>query len=545
MRLGKTLPTIRWAKGLQPRDAAFGLRALVVAPSGALGSWARELAGDGSEDVVLLCGTRKRRLALLAEDHHWYLLNKEGWLSLPEVGGRSPCPGCKMRGTLPGETAITVVHCKREPYDVLIDRTTRWGNPYRLGRDGPRAVVIKKHRELLSTRTDLLADLHELQGKRLGCWCAPMDCHGDNLRDALQAQLPRRRCPTCHGEGHVPMEGEPPQWDVVVADESTFIKNPQAKVTRFFLNHVGRDAHRCILSGMPCPESLLELWCQLAWLDGEAFGCRSYWSFRARYFQPDDDWKPRPEATVLVDRVLGMRTMRLTRKDVGLDRHQVRERREVALPPALRKVYRRAERDFELETRTGVVSTIFATARWQWLRQMCGGFVDGELVWDGKIKELVYLLRGELSTEPVVVWFAYNTEIDAAQEALKKIGVTCRIMNGNVPQFQRHTDRDDFEAGRFRVFLIQQAVDTRGIDLSAASVAVYYSSHASGEMRTQSEDRILDVGKEGPLLYLDLVVPNTVDEDVAVLLEGKTWRSKVRLAGAVRERMVARIRGRG
>jgi hypothetical protein len=23
-----------------------------------------------------------------------------------------------------------VVHCKREPHDVLIDRTTKWGNPY-------------------------------------------------------------------------------------------------------------------------------------------------------------------------------------------------------------------------------------------------------------------------------------------------------------------------------------------------------------------------------------------------------------------------------
>ena len=301
--------------------------------------------------------------------------------------------------------------------------------------------------------------------------------------------MPRRRCPTCGGVGHVPMEGKPPQWDVVIVDESTFLKNPRARVTRFFLDHVGRDARRCILSGMPCPESLLELWCQLAWLDGEAFGCKSYWSFRAWYFDANDEWKPKSGTTAFVDRVLDMRTMRVTRKDVGLDRLQVRERREVQMPLAMRKLYVRAERDFELETRDGIVSTIFATARWQWLRQMCGGFVDGELRWDGKIKELVYLLRGELSAEPVVVWFAYNQEINAAQEALTKAGITYRIMTGEIPVPARHENTHAFNEGRFRVFLVQQAVDTRGIDLSAASVAVYFSSHASGEVTSQAIPR--------------------------------------------------------
>ena len=36
-----------------------------------------------------------------------------------------------------------VVHRKREPFDVLIDRTTPWGNHFRIGRDGTRAEVIE------------------------------------------------------------------------------------------------------------------------------------------------------------------------------------------------------------------------------------------------------------------------------------------------------------------------------------------------------------------------------------------------------------------
>ena len=34
-----------------------------------------------------------------------------------------------------------------EKYDVLVDRTTDWGNPYVLGVDGTRSEVIEKHRQ--------------------------------------------------------------------------------------------------------------------------------------------------------------------------------------------------------------------------------------------------------------------------------------------------------------------------------------------------------------------------------------------------------------
>jgi len=75
-----------------------------------------------------------------------------------------------------------VVNIRRgESYDVLIDRRTKWGNPFRIGRDGTRAQVIAKYRDWLYTQPHLLASLGELEGKRLGCWCSPLPCHGDIL----------------------------------------------------------------------------------------------------------------------------------------------------------------------------------------------------------------------------------------------------------------------------------------------------------------------------------------------------------------------------
>lgn len=65
---------------------------------------------------------------------------------------------------------------------VLVARPSRWGNPFVIGRDGDRATVITKYEQYLQTRADLLAQLPNLRGKRLACYCQlDEDCHGDVL----------------------------------------------------------------------------------------------------------------------------------------------------------------------------------------------------------------------------------------------------------------------------------------------------------------------------------------------------------------------------
>jgi hypothetical protein len=75
-----------------------------------------------------------------------------------------------------------------DAYDVRIDRRTRWGNPFRIGRDGDRETVIAKYRAHLERELAAghvtFADLAALHGKRLGCWCVPQPCHGDVLVEA-------------------------------------------------------------------------------------------------------------------------------------------------------------------------------------------------------------------------------------------------------------------------------------------------------------------------------------------------------------------------
>ena len=92
-----------------------------------------------------------------------------------------------------------VVHCKKEKYDEYIGRPSKWGNPFTHKQDGKtlaKYVVSTREEAVEAYRTwitegegkHLLSHLSELEGKVLGCWCAPLACHGEVLLDLIDKQ---------------------------------------------------------------------------------------------------------------------------------------------------------------------------------------------------------------------------------------------------------------------------------------------------------------------------------------------------------------------
>ena len=73
---------------------------------------------------------------------------------------------------------------------VYIGRPSKWGNPFSIGKHGSRNEVIKKYRQYIQTRQDLLDSLWELEDKELVCWCAPLACHGDVLKELIETKNP-------------------------------------------------------------------------------------------------------------------------------------------------------------------------------------------------------------------------------------------------------------------------------------------------------------------------------------------------------------------
>jgi len=83
------------------------------------------------------------------------------------------------------------------PNTIKIDRTTKWGNPFKIGAIQPHpltsrpilvadlATALSLHRAYLlrgKGRAIAKAAAHELRSKNLACWCKPGGpCHGDLL----------------------------------------------------------------------------------------------------------------------------------------------------------------------------------------------------------------------------------------------------------------------------------------------------------------------------------------------------------------------------
>ena len=86
----------------------------------------------------------------------------------------------------------TVVHCKKEPFDVYVGRPGKWGNPFS-HLQGTKATFLCEDRDeaVASYRKwitegggkHLLKDLHQLKGRTIACWCKPQSCHGDVLAE--------------------------------------------------------------------------------------------------------------------------------------------------------------------------------------------------------------------------------------------------------------------------------------------------------------------------------------------------------------------------
>ncbi len=87
-----------------------------------------------------------------------------------------------------------VVHCKKEKYDILISRSSKWGNPFSHKENTKALFIVKTRKEAIQNYKEwiingegkyLLSDLHELKDKILGCFCKPKSCHGDILKELV------------------------------------------------------------------------------------------------------------------------------------------------------------------------------------------------------------------------------------------------------------------------------------------------------------------------------------------------------------------------
>jgi SNF2 family DNA or RNA helicase len=323
-------------------------------------------------------------------------------------------------------------------------------------------------------------------------------------------------------------------FDAVIFDESTKIRNPQAQISKLLTTTSRLPRRRAILSGLPAPESALDYFTQFKVLRGEFMGFRTFWDFRSRLFHAPAwrpyDFAPRPGALTKIKETIHRHAFVLTRKDANLGPMKVYEKREVAMNPKQKRLYKQVEKDFEYKTATLETATKWATVKFVWLARIAGGFgpVEKEFLSPEKANEILKLLEGELSREKVVIWFRFNRELAYVSEVLERAKIDHEVITGASELDDRMEASKRFRTQeKKRVMLCQVKCGKFGLNWSVASTAIYYSNSYDFEDRAQSEDRILDVGRKEPLLYIDMVSKDSVDESICKTLRQKHVNSRI------------------
>ena len=227
------------------------------------------------------------------------------------------------------------------------------------------------------------------------------------------------------------LEAEITRWhpDMIVCDESSKIKNPQAKCSKA-LHRLGKiSSYNLILTGTPITNSPLDFFSQYKFLDESIFG-GSFYSFRAYYailggFQNHQivGYKHLAE---LVEKAHSI-AYRI-RIDEAVDLPEfVEEVRPVKLEQNAQKIYDGIEKDSFAELMNGEITTRNVLTQLLRLSQITGGFVrnddgdDAQQLSTAKLDALEDVIDSCMEEGKKVIVFArFVPEIDAIARMLRK-----------------------------------------------------------------------------------------------------------------------------
>lgn len=340
------------------------------------------------------------------------------------------------------------------------------------------------------------------------------------------------------------LEKEIASWspDMIVCDESSKIKNPQAKQSKA-LHRLGKKSkHNIILTGTPVTNNPLDFFSQYKFLDEDIFG-GSYYSFRAKYAVMGGygnyqviGYKNLQELTEKAHSV----AFRITKKEALDLPEQVDVTRYVELEPTTRRIYNNLEKESYAELNNGEIVAPNVLTKLLRLSQVTGGYIKDEFT--GMAEEVssvkIYALEEIVdecidANKKLVVFARFIPEIDAIARMLRKKKIEYALIRGDVKD--RAGEVDKFQSNpNVKVFIGQLQTTGMGLTLTAADTAVFYSLSYNFADYEQAKARIHRIGQKNNCTYIHLIAKNTIDEKVIDALSKKkniadlvvdNWRS--------------------
>lgn len=337
-------------------------------------------------------------------------------------------------------------------------------------------------------------------------------------------------------------------WMCVI-DESSKMKDHKSLTTKTLIYLRQKFKHRIVMSGTPAPNTELEYWSQLEFIERGSLH-PSFFAFRNSYFYlADSKGKPlqaiqsregmsqmfkrgaryvpiKGKQEELMKRI-GKYCIFAKKEDCLKDLPEAVEQiRDVELNQEERKAYKEMKRHLVAEIEKEKVSANNALTKLLKLREITSGFIINDqkqnipiqTTSSSKMNVLKDLIN-EIGSEQAIIWGHFSWEIDQIVRTLFDMGKTVATLYGKT------VDRDE-SIKRFKECSVQFLVahplsGGHGLNLQHCHICIYYSINYSHEEMVQSAGRIHRNGQMEKCLFVYLLAKDTIDQDIWEILNKK------------------------
>lgn len=347
---------------------------------------------------------------------------------------------------------------------------------------------------------------------------------------------------------------------LIVADEADDLSKPGSKQTITALAAAKWGYMRRVLTGTPAAEGPFSLYSITNFLKPKLLGFDSPLAFKHHHAEwdvdydgkndcvfetiaRDDDGKPKFLHLDELNAKLRQFSFFCTRAECGAQLPSLVERRFV-MAPVQREHYDNLRKVFKTEIAEGLVSARNVLVRYARLQQISSGYVAldrlpetckaceglggladcpacdglGIVLGEAVIAELPNPRLDALVTElrgvqgAAVVWTRFRYDADVIIPRLEAEGGRVARFDGATPATERESILLAFQRGEIHRLVASPQAGGRGVDFSFARTDVYYSHYYSLRMRLQSQDRIETLKRTDPVIHVNIVADDSVDE---------------------------------
>ena len=315
-------------------------------------------------------------------------------------------------------------------------------------------------------------------------------------------------------------------FDLIIADESSYLKNAKTRRWKAFNSLIGPDTWVWLMTGTPAAQSPEDAYGQAKIVNPSSVPSYAG-AFKDRVMIKISQfkWIPKPDAQDTVYSVLQPAIRYTTEECLDLP-EQLYTTYEVPMTAQQEKYYKKLKKDMLIHAAGEEISAVNAAVQLGRLLQISSGAVyadTGEVVQfdaSNKLNEMLNVVQQ--ASHKTLIFCAFRHSIDIVGEFLKKHGISSDAIHGGVSAKKRTEIFKNFQASKEpKVLVIQPQAAAHGVTLTAANTVIWFSPTTSAETYLQANARVHRAGQRNPCLVVHLC-SSGVEKQLYKALEDRT-----------------------